>query len=76
MSVHVVLHGEPAGVLSFDDVSLPPDRGGLYGYHVGAGGELIVLVDERGESHVERVFGPTTWHSVTGDVWRKGLLLR
>ena len=35
-----------------------------------------MLVDERGESRIERVFAPTTWHSVTGDVWRKGMLLR
>jgi hypothetical protein len=78
MSVHVVLHGGPEdgpGV-RFDDADLPTERGGAYGYHVGSGGELIVLIDERGESRVERVFGPTTWHSVTGDVWRKGMLLR
>jgi hypothetical protein len=78
MSVHVVLHGEPddGPGLRFEDVDLPVERGGAYGYHVGSGGELIVLVDEHGESRVERVFGPTTWHSVTGDVWRKGMLLR
>jgi len=78
MSVHVLLHGEPDGGtgLRFDDADLPADRGEAYGYHVGTGGELIVLVDEHGESRVERVFGPTTWHSVTGDVWRKGMLLR
>jgi hypothetical protein len=78
MSVHVVLHGEPGegpGV-RFEDADLPSERGGTYGYHVGSGGELIVLVDEHGESRVERVFGPTTWHSVTGVVWRKGMLLR
>jgi len=77
MSVHVVLHEDPGGPgVRFGDSDLPSDRGGAYGYHVGSGGELIVLVDERGESRVERVFGPTTWHSVTGDVWRKGMLLR
>ena len=73
MGVHVVLHGEPADNVRYEDADLPT---GTYGYHVGAGGELIVLVDEHGESHVDRVFGPTTWHSVTGEVWRKGMLLR
>ena len=72
MGVSVVLHGEPDD-LRYEDADLPT---GTYGYHVGAGGELIVLVDEHGESRVERVFGPTTWHSVTGDVWRKSMLLR
>ena len=77
MSVHVLLHGDHGGAgVRFEDADLPAERGGAYGYHVGTGGELIVLVDERGESRVERVFGPTTWHSVTGDVWRKGMLLR
>ena len=78
MSVHVVLHGEPEGGpgTRFDDADLPAERGGSYVYHVGSGGELIILVDERGESRVERVFGPTTWHSATGEVWRKGMLLR
>jgi hypothetical protein len=73
MSVRVVLHAGPEGGLAFDDGDLPA---GTYGYHVGSGGELILLVEERGESRVEQVFGPTTWHSVTGDVWRKGMLLR
>lgn len=74
MSVHVVLHGDPEdGRTRFDDADLPA---GTYGYHVGSGGELIVLIDEHGESRVQQVFGPTTWHSVTGDVWRKGMLLR
>ncbi len=76
MSVQVVLHGGPEGGLRFDEADLPAGSGGTYGYHVGSGGELIVLVDERGESRVQQVFGPTTWHSVTGDVWRKGMLLR
>ena len=76
MSVQVLLHGGPEGGLRFDEADLPAGSGGTYGYHVGAGGELIVLVEERGESRIERVFGPTTWHSVTGDVWRKGMLLR
>jgi hypothetical protein len=76
VSVHVLLHGEPDGGIRFEDADLPAERGGVYGYHVGSGGELVVLVDERGESRVERVFGPTTWHSVTGEVWRKGMLLR
>lgn len=79
MSVHVVLHGGPEGGLRFDESGLPAGTGGTggtYGYHVGSGGELIVLVEERGESRIQQVFGPTTWHSVTGDVWRKGMLLR
>ena len=71
MSVHVVLHGEAA--VPFEDAELPA---GTYGYHVGSGGELIVLIDEHGESRIVRGFGPTTWHSVTGDGWRKGMLLR
>ena len=74
MSVLVLLHGDPdGGGTRFDDADLPA---GTYGYHVGSGGELIVLIDENGESRVQQVFGPTTWHSVTGDVWRKGMLLR
>ena len=76
MTVRVVLHGGPEGGLRFDEADLPAGSGGTYGYHVGSGGELIVLVDERGESRIQQVFGPTTWHSVTGDVWRKGMLLR
>jgi hypothetical protein len=73
MSVHVLLHGDADGSgIRFDDADLPA---GTYGYHVGSGGELIVLIDENGESRVQQVFGPTTWHSVTGDVWRKGMLL-
>ena len=74
MSVLVLLHGDAdGGGIRFDDTDLPA---GTYGYHVGSGGELIVLIDENGESRVQQVFGPTTWHSVTGDVWRKGMLLR
>ena len=74
MSVQVVLHGGPTvSGPTFDDADLPS---GAYGYHVGAGGELIVLIEENGESRVQQVFGPTTWHSDTGDVWRKGMLLR
>jgi hypothetical protein len=77
MSVHVLLHGDHGGPGDrFEDADLPAERGGAYGYHVGSGGELIVLVDERGESRIERVYGPATWHSVTGEVWRKGMLLR
>ena len=75
MSVRVVLHGGSEGGLRFDDADLPVGSG-AYAYHVGAGGQLVVLVEERGESSVVQVFGPTTWHSVTGDVWRKGMLLR
>ncbi len=78
MSVQVTLHGQPEGGpgVRFEDADLPVGSGGAYGFHVGAGGELIVLIDERGESRVERVYGPTTWHSVSGAVWRKGMLLR
>jgi hypothetical protein len=42
---------------------------------VAAGGSLVILVDERGESRVDRVFSPTAWRSAKGDVWRKGMLL-
>ncbi|MGY1809586.1 hypothetical protein ACI8AF_19650 [Blastococcus sp. SYSU D00669] len=71
MSVDVDLNG--TGETAFADRDLPAGR---YCYHVGAGGELIILVDEHGEGRVERVYGPTAWHSVRGDVWRKGLLLQ
>ncbi len=76
MSVHVELHHQPDAdtVEVFDDADLPSETG-MYCYHVAAGGSLVVLVDERGESRVDRVFSPTAWRSAKGDVWRKGLLL-
>jgi hypothetical protein len=49
------------GGTGFDDADLPS---GWYGSY------------ENGESRIEQVSGPTAWHSVTGDVWRKGMLLR
>jgi hypothetical protein len=77
VSVEIELHGQPTAdggaPLCFIDADLPA---GKYCFHVGAGGELIVLVEERGESRVERVYSPTAWHSVRGDVWRKGVLLQ
>ena len=76
MSVHVELHHQPDAdtVEVFDDAELPSGAG-TYCYHLAAGGSLVVLVDERGESRVDRVFSPTAWRSAKGDVWRKGLLL-
>lgn len=65
--------GEPSARFLDEDL---PAAGAVFCYHVGSGGELIILVDERGESRVERVYGPTAWHCVAGDVWRKGLLLQ
>jgi hypothetical protein len=59
----------------FDDADLPPETGGIYCYHLAAGGSLVILVDERGESRVERAFSPTAWRTASGDVWRKGFLL-
>ncbi|WP_448624076.1 hypothetical protein [Geodermatophilus sp. URMC 64] len=75
MSVDVDLNGlpNPGGSTTFSDADLPA---GTYCFHVGAGGQLIILVDERGESRVDRVYSPSAWHSVRGDVWRKGLLLQ
>jgi len=79
MSVKVDLHdlqrmdGEPSA--AFNDTDLPSGSTGKYCYHVGSGGQLIILIDERGESRVDRVFSPTAWVSVRGDVWRKGKLL-
>ena len=77
MSVHVELHHRPDAdtVEVFDDADLPRDPGGIYCYHLAAGGALVILVDEHGESRVDRVFSPTAWRSVKGDVWRKGMLL-
>jgi hypothetical protein len=77
MSVHVELHHSPGSdtVEIFDDAALTDDGGGTYCYHLAAGGSLVVLVDVRGESHVDRVFSPTAWRSAKGDVWRKGLML-
>ena len=77
MTIHLDLH-VPAGTdetsATFEDRELP--AGAVYCYHVGAGGELIVLVDEHGESRVERVYSPSAWRCVRGDVWRKGVLLQ
>jgi hypothetical protein len=76
MSVHVEMHG---GTLSTDepvdflDADLPT---GTYCFHVGAGGELIIVVDESGESQVDCVYSATAWRTVRGDVWRKGQLLQ
>ena len=77
MSVQVDMHQrlEADTIEVFDDANLPPGSGGIYCYHVGSGGSLVILVDEHGESRVERVFSPTAWRSAHGDVWRKGLLL-
>jgi hypothetical protein len=77
MSVHVELHHRPDAdtVEMFDDADLPTATGGIYCYHLAAGGSLVILVDERGESRVDRVFSPTAWRSAKGDVWRKGMLL-
>lgn len=79
MTVRVDLHPTPGGkaaqAVAYDDAALPVS-GALYCYHVGSGGQLIILVDEHGESHVERVYSPSAWHCVEGDVWRKGMLLQ
>jgi hypothetical protein len=78
MSVQVELHHHSPDadtVEVFDDAALPSETGGIYCYHVAAGGSLVILVDERGESRVDRVFSPTAWRSAKGDVWRKGMLL-
>jgi hypothetical protein len=77
MSVQVELHERLGAdtVEVFDDADLVAGNGGTYCYHVGAGGSLVILVDERGESRVDRVFSPTAWRSARGDVWRKGMLL-
>lgn len=79
MSVRVDLQptpdGEPGQDVAFDDGALPVS-GAVYCYHVGSGGQLIILVDEHGESRVERVYSPSAWRCVQGDVWRKGMLLQ
>ena len=74
MAVDVELSGQADGppTASFADADVPEGR---YCYHVTAGGALVVLVEERGESRVERVYGPTAWQCARGDVWRKGALL-
>jgi hypothetical protein len=79
MSIHVELQPDgadgPVRSIDFDDRELTePDA--VYCYHVGGGGQLAILVDVRGESRVERVYGPVAWRCVEGDVWRKGLLLQ
>ena len=76
MSVQIELHDPTLSVdgpVEFRDADLPV---GTYCFHVGAGGELIILIDESGESRVDRVYSATAWRSVRGDVWRKGLLLQ
>ena len=78
MSVQVELHHhmpDADTVEVFADADLPPGTTGTYCYHVAAGGSLVILVDERGESRVDRVFSPSAWRSAKGDVWRKGMLL-
>jgi hypothetical protein len=71
MSVEVDLNGSPG--TTFSDSDLPS---GQYCFHVGAGGELIILVEEHGESRVDRVYSPSAWQCARGDVWRKGVLLQ
>lgn len=78
MTVRVDLQSVPDGAdptLTFDDGSLTAP-GAVYCYHVGSGGELIILIDEHGESRVQRVYSPAAWRCVEGDVWRKGALLQ
>jgi hypothetical protein len=83
MSVHVELQpdaGTRSGdgavpTVAFDDQALA-EPGAAYCYHVGSGGQLVILVDVRGESRVQRVYGPGAWRWVDGDVWRKGMLLQ
>lgn len=79
MSVHVELQSA-AGDRSdradaFEDRDLA-DADAAYCYHVGSGGQLIILVDVRGEGRIHRVYGPSAWRCVEGDVWRKGMLLQ
>ena len=80
MSVAVYLRGQtgPDGEpgATFEDADLPRGGTGRYCYHVGSGGALIILVEQRGESEVNRVYSPSAWQSVRGDVWRKGILLQ
>ena len=71
MTVEIDRNG--SGTTTFSDADLPAGR---YCYHVGAGGELILLVEEHGESRVDRVYGPTAWQCARGEVWRKGVLLQ
>jgi hypothetical protein len=37
---------------------------------------LIILVEDHGESQVDRVYSPSAWQCARGDVWRKGVLLQ
>jgi hypothetical protein len=71
MTVEIDRNG--SGTTTFSDADLPAGR---YCYHVGPGGELILQVEEQGESRVDRVYGPTAWQCARGDVWRKGVLLQ
>ena len=75
MTVDVELIGQAgtSRTATFADPDLPTGR---YCFHVGSGGQLIILVEERGESRVDRVYGPTAWQCAQGDVWRKGVLLQ
>ena len=78
MTVRVDLHqmdGDAGRPVAFDDGALT-ESGAQYCYHVGSGGQLIILIDEHGESRVERVYSPSAWRCVEGDVWRKGMLLQ
>ena len=79
MTVHVDLHEAPSGggaaSVTYSDRDLASSDE-TYCYHVGAGGELIIVIDDRGESRIERVYSPSAWHCVEGDVWRKGALLQ
>ena len=78
MSVRVDMQtpdGEAGHAVAFEDGTLAAS-GAVYCYHVGSGGQLIILVDENGEGRVERVYSPAAWRCVEGDVWRKGMLLQ
>jgi hypothetical protein len=80
MSVHVQFNGGEVGpdadlTAEFLDSHLSAEGGGTYCYHVGAGGELILLIEVKGDSRVDRVYSATAWRCARGDVWRKGLLL-
>jgi hypothetical protein len=71
MTVEIDRNG--SGTTTFSDADLPAGR---YCNHGGAGGELILRVEEPGESRDDRVYSPTAWQCARGDVWRKGVLLQ